>query len=161
MSKSCSFTGHRTINNDHKNRIEEVLERAINDAYEDGCRDFLAGGALGFDTLAAKEVIKFRQTHRDVRLVLYLPCVDQADKWNERDRDLYNHILASADEVIYTSETYTDGCMKERNQLLASKCDILIAYCGRARSGSGQTVRMASSMGKKIINLYDILKSLG
>ena len=159
MSAVCSFTGHRTIKKDHKSQIEGSLLRAITYAYEDGCREFLTGGALGFDTLAAKEIIKFRQTHPDVRLVLCLPCINQADKWSERDRDLYNHILTFADEVIYTSEAYTDSCMRERNFLLASKCDILIAYCGRAISGSAQTLRMADSMGKVIINIYEELES--
>ena len=159
MSKACSFTGHRTIKDDHRGRIEGILQRAVRYAYDEGCREFLAGGALGFDTLVAKEIIKFRQTHPSVRLILCLPCIDQADNWSDKDKDLYNHILTSADEVIYASDTYTDSCMKERNFLLASKCDILIAYCGRARSGSGQTIRMANSMGKKIINIYKSLES--
>lgn len=159
MSAVCSFTGHRTIKNEHKSLIVGSLLRAIRYAYEDGCREFLTGGALGFDTLAAKEIIKFRQTHSGVRLILCLPCINQAEKWNERDKSLYEHILSFADEVIYISEDYTDSCMKERNFLLASKCDILIAYCGRAKSGSAQTLRMADSMGKEIINIYEELES--
>ena len=159
MSAVCSFTGHRTIKNEHKSRIVGIILSAIKYAYESGCREFLTGGALGFDTLAAKEVIKFRQTHSGVRLILCLPCVNQAENWSDRDKSLYDHILSFADEVIYISEDYTDSCMKERNFLLASKCDILIAYCGRAQSGSAQTLRMADSMGKEIINIYEELES--
>ena len=158
MSSVCSFTGHRVIKESHKGRISELLLHAIKYAYEDGCRDFITGGALGFDTLAAKEIIKFRQTHRDVRLILCLPCMDQAEGWNDRNQSLYTHILTLADEIIYASDTYTEGCMRERNFLLASKCDILIAYCGRSKSGSAQTLRMADSMGKEIINLYEGLE---
>jgi uncharacterized phage-like protein YoqJ len=157
MSKVCSFTGHRIIKDAHESRICELLVRAIKFAYDDGCREFLTGGALGFDTLAAKEVIKFRQTHRDVRLILCLPCTDQAEGWSDRDQSLYNHILTSADEIVYASDSYTEGCMRERNFLLASRCDILIAYCGRTKSGSAQTLRMADAMGKEIINIYDAL----
>ena len=153
MSRICSFTGHRVINRDDFERLSSVLVTAIKYAYESGCREFYAGGALGFDTLAAREVIRFRQTHRDVRLVLCLPCADQSDKWSDNDRGRYNYVLAEADEVIYISESYTQNCMAERNFLLASKCDILIAYCSRPKSGSGQTIRMADSMGKEIINL--------
>ena len=47
--------------------------------------------------------------------------------------------------------------MRERNFLLANKCDILIAYSGRAHSGSSQTVRMADAMGKEILNIYPVL----
>ena len=154
MSRICSFTGHRMIEESKRARIAGLVRTAIKYAYADGCRDFLCGGALGFDTLAAQEVIKLRQSNKDVRLVLCLPCVNQADAWSERERLMYTHILESADEVIYASEEYTDSCMRERNFILASRCDILIAYCGRQRSGSGQTLRMADSMGKEIINLY-------
>ena len=159
MSKVCSFTGHRAIEERHRERICDLLRSAIKYAYADGCRDFLCGGALGFDTLAAQEVIKFRLLHRDVRLILCLPCMDQADAWSDRNRSMYSHILESADEVIYAADSYTDSCMRERNFILASKCDILIAYCGRAKSGSGQTMRMADSMGKEVINLYSAVTS--
>ena len=155
MSKACSFTGHRTIPEENRSRITELLSTAIKYAYAAGCRDFLCGGALGFDTLAAQEVIKFRLLHRDVRLVLCLPCMDQSEKWSDRGQFMYTHILESADEVIYASDSYTDSCMRERNFLLASRCDILIAYCQRIRSGTGQTLRMADSMGKEIINIFD------
>ncbi len=159
MSQVCSFTGHRVIEECHRERICGLINTAIKYAYTAGCRDFMCGGALGFDTLAAQEVIKFRLTHRDVRLLLCLPCMDQADAWSDRSRFMYSYILESADEVIYASDSYTDSCMRERNFLLASRCDILIAYCGRQRSGSGQTVRMADSMGKEVINLYTAVAS--
>jgi uncharacterized phage-like protein YoqJ len=159
MSSACSFTGHRAIKNEHKSRIVGIILSAIKYAYESGCREFLTGGALGFDTLAAKEVIKFRQTHPGVRLILCLPCVNQAEHWSDREKSLYDYILSSADEVVYISETYTENCMKERNFLLASKCDILVAYCGRTKSGSGQTIRMADAMGKEIINIYEGLET--
>lgn len=155
MSKACSFTGHRTIPEEERARVSALLSTAIKYAYTAGCRDFLCGGALGFDTLAAKEVIKFRLLNRDVRLILCLPCMDQADGWSDQHQSMYAHILESADEVIYASESYTDTCMRERNFLLASRCDILIAYCQRSRSGTGQTLRMADSMGKEIINIFD------
>lgn len=155
MPRVCSFTGHRVIADFHRERIQGLIGTAIKYAYVSGCREFLCGGALGFDTLAAKEIIKFRLSHRDVRLVLCLPCVDQADAWGEESREMYSYILESADEVIYASDSYTPICMRERNFLLASRCDILIAYYGRQRSGTGQTVRMADSMGKEIINLYE------
>lgn len=155
---TCSFTGHRQIKNAHSNAILPVLDQEISNAYERGCRTFLAGGAIGFDTIAAREVIKFRLTHPDVRLVLYLPCMDQDKLWSEEQREAYAHILSSADEVIYVRDAYVEGCMRERNFLLASKCDMIICYVGHSRSGAAQTMRMADSMGKEIVNIYNILE---
>ena len=157
-NKVCSFTGHRTIKSGHRNKISSLLARAVEYAYKEGCRDFLSGGAVGFDTLAAREVIRFRMSHSGVRLVLVLPCINQDEKWSEADRNSYEYILNAADEVIYVSDEYTDTCMRERNFKLASTADILIAYLSRNNSGAAQTVRMAEKMGKEIYNLYPTLE---
>jgi uncharacterized phage-like protein YoqJ len=134
-----------------------LLGRAIEYAYSEGCRDFICGGAIGFDTLAAREMIRFRMTHTDARLILALPCIEQDLKWSDSQRNAYNFTLSSADEVIYISDSYTKTCMAERNRYLAEKCDMLIAYVGRTTSGAAQTVRMAEKLNKRIYNLYPTL----
>lgn len=153
----CSFTGHRQIKKEHEKALPCLLGRAIEYAYSKGCRAFLAGGAIGFDTAAAREVIRFRISKPDVRLVLVLPCVDQSRCWSAVQRDAYNHTLECADEVVYISDEYTEGCIKERNRKLAHDADILISYVSRTNSGSAQTVRMARELGKEIYNLYPSL----
>lgn len=151
---TCSFTGHRQIAPEKRSAIINLLARAVEYAYSEGCRTFMCGGALGFDTLAAREIIRFRMTHTDMRLVLALPCTEQDAKWSESQKNSYNYTVAAADEVIYVSDVYTKTCMAERNRLLAESCDILIAYVGRSASGAAQTVRMAERLGKRIYNLY-------
>ena len=155
---SCAFTGHRKIEEGHKGRIDELLRRAIAFAYEGGCRLFLTGGALGFDTLAAKEILRFRMTHPDIALKVILPCKNQFESWTPSQVNMYEYTLANADEVEYISDVYTDGCMRERNRRLVDQADMLIAYVSRSHSGSGQTVRMASNDGKVIFNLYPSLE---
>ena len=157
-SRVCSFTGHRIIEKNHQNRINEFVMRSIEFAYEKGCRLFLAGGAVGFDTIAARQVILFRMSHPDVRLRLVLPCRAQDKKWGERQKDNYDFTLSASDEVIYTSEEYTRDCMKKRNYVLARDADIVIAYVSRSNSGSAQTVRMAQKLGKEVYNLYPTLE---
>ena len=152
--KACSFTGHRTIKASHKDALPDLITRAIEYAYGKGCRKFFAGGALGFDTEAAIAVINYRKTHPDVTLTLLLPCFNQGEKWSEYQRNKYDYILNLADEVVYVSREYTPDCMRIRNQRLAEECDILIAYVQRSASGAGQTVRIASALGKEVYNLY-------
>lgn len=154
---TCSFTGHRQIDPQLCGGLIDLLKRAVEYAYNEGCRDFMCGGALGFDTLAAREVIRFRISHPDVRLILALPCMDQDRMWSQGQRSAYNYTLSTADEVIYVSDFYTPTCMAERNSLLAERADILIAYLGRQRSGAAQTVRMAEKLNKKVYNLYPAL----
>ena len=49
---ACAFTGHRAVKKEHNGRLQELLARAIDYAYSRGARSFIAGGALGFDTIA-------------------------------------------------------------------------------------------------------------
>lgn len=155
--KSCAFTGHRKIEDRHRSKIVPLLSRAIEFAYEGGCRTFITGGALGFDTLAAREIIRFRLSHSDVRLLIILPCKNQGSSWSDSQISSYEYTLANADEIEYVCEEYTDGCMKLRNQRMVDLSDMLIAYVSRPYSGSAQTVRMAAKAGKTVYNLFPSL----
>ena len=154
MRKACSFTGHRQIEVRHGASLIDLLDRAISYAYSEGCRDFYLGGALGFDTFAARRILRFRTLHRDITVNLVLPCRNQTEGWSEADVAAYEAIFEEADTVEYISEKYTRSCMQKRNRRLAELCDIMIAYVGRDRSGASQTVRLAHEAGKTVYNLY-------
>lgn len=154
---SVSFTGHRNIKcsiTQLKTTLYAELEKAINQ----GTSDFYAGGALGFDTIAAKVVLQLRKNYRHIRLHLVLPCLpqEQCSLWSQEDRDLFDSIMTAADTVEYISEHMTKDCMKGRNKKLIEYADKCYCYYNpkRSRSGTGQTVRMAQRKGIAIINLY-------
>ena len=155
----CSFTGHRRIESRHFGKIDDLIDRAIAYAYGEGCRKFYVGGALGFDTLAAKRVLLFRMSHPDAELYVIVPCKTQSDGWSASQISAYEYILANADAVEYLNDEYTDGCMRERNQRLVDLSDIVIAYVSRYNSGAAQTVRMAERAGKRVYNLYPSLET--
>ena len=155
---SCAFTGHRHINQKHESSLSDTVLRGIAYAYSKGCRKFLVGGAIGFDTVAAREVIRFKISHGDVALVLVLPCINQSERWSHSQKEMYNYTLSRADEIIYISDEYTPTCMKERNRYLAEHSDILLSYVSRQNSGAAQTVRMARGKCKEIYNLYQALE---
>ena len=46
--ESCAFSGHRAIPASSGPALRDLLMRAINYAYEQGCRTFYCGGAIGF-----------------------------------------------------------------------------------------------------------------
>lgn len=159
MPKSCSFTGHRAIEPHHRDAISDLVARAVKYAYDEGCRDFYLGGALGFDTVAAQEVLLFRLSHHDVKMHLVLPCRDQASGWGNNQLEMYEYLLSRADTVEYVCDLYNPSCMRKRNARLAELCDIMIAYLGHTRSGASQTVRMATELGKRVYNLYPTLEA--
>ena len=154
----CSFTGHRKIEKRHLGKIDKLVGRAIEFAYEAGCRTFLTGGALGFDTVAASRVLLFRERHHDVYLYLLLPCRDQTKGWPEAEATRFEEILSRSDGFRYVQEEYAPSVMAERNRALVGVADVCVAYVRREGSGSGQTVRRAMELGKEIYNLYPLLK---
>ena len=58
---TCCFTGHRKISADKIPFVRRNLREAIYAACTEGYRRFVCGGALGFDTMAAIEVLSFKK----------------------------------------------------------------------------------------------------
>ena len=150
----CSFTGHRDIPFGEKQtlkcRLKETLVKLIE---EKDVRLFIAGGALGFDTMAAETVIELRGNYPEIKLRLALPCDDQTKRWKENDVLLYKHIMEKADDVVYTSHVYTAGCMHIRNRYMIDNSDFCVAYMTKETGGTAYTVNYAVKKGKKVINL--------
>lgn len=154
-NKICCFTGHRKIDDNEIIKLPAELERRIEKLYSLGVREFRAGGAIGFDTLAALKVIAFRKTHPDVRLCLILPCRDQDKKWNDYDKRILRYTVECADSVLYIENTYTPDCMHRRNRALVRGADYCLAYVNRIEGGSAYTLNIARREGLKVENLAD------
>ena len=97
------FTGHRILNKSESDLLRSRIPDCLSDAYQAGYRRFYCGGALGFDTIAALETIRFREQHPDVKLLIAVPCATQADLWHEKDKEVYRNILSLADEKVILS----------------------------------------------------------
>ena len=152
-SITCCFTGHRKLPKDNYPTIKSNLRTAVVNYIEKGYRFFEAGGALGFDTIAAQIVLELKETYPQIRLILVLPCVTQTKSWLKDDIDEYNRIKELADEVVYTSKEYSKGCMHKRNRYLVDHSSLCICYMTRKTGGTAYTVKYATSNGLKIINI--------
>lgn len=160
MVQTCCFTGHRVIPSGEKETIRNLLETAIEKAIQDGYRFFRTGGALGFDTLAAQTVLELKQQYPHIRLILVLPCINQANGWKQADIDEYERINSLADKVVYTSREYTSGCMHKRNRHLVDNSSLCICYLTRLSGGTAYTVRYAESKKINVFNLADRQKTV-
>lgn len=122
-----------------------------------GVCDFITGGALGFDTLAARTVLALRRKYPHIRLHLYLPCYDQMKRWSDSDRYIGRIIMSMADSKTYVTEgNYTPYCMDLRNRKMVNDSKYCIAYCKRAASGTGKTVNYAYEMGRTVLNIANL-----
>jgi len=151
--RTCCFTGHRNIDSKAFSHIQKRLENEIVNLIRQGVCCFAAGGALGFDTMAALAVLKLRAEFSHVRLLLVLPHKSQARGWNKKDRQIYNHILSKADEVVYTSDFYYAGCMHKRNRHLVDNSEVCVCYLTAEKGGTAYTVGYAREKGLRMINL--------
>ena len=153
--KVCCFTGHRKLPQDQIPYLTQRLELEILKLAKKGVTCFLCGGALGFDLLAAQVVLKLKKGHPKLKLILVLPCPQQADRWSAENKQQYEAVKAQADRVQYTAQRYFNGCMHKRNRYLASHSGYCICYLTHPDSGTGYTVRLCEDKGVPVINLAD------
>lgn len=153
--KTCCFTGHRKIPPAQYRSIAKRLEKTVKKLVLEGFACFEAGGALGFDTMAAQVVIKLRKKYPHIKLLLALPCLSQTQGWGENDKEIYEQIKTQADEVIYTSREYTKDCMFKRNRYLVDTSSICVCYLTEDKGGTAYTIQYARERGVSVINIAD------
>jgi len=154
--KACCFTGHRDLSSADLPVLQKQIRDAVARLWERGTDTFLAGGALGFDTIAAQEVMRLKSTlGPDLKLVLILPFLGQESNWQPMQQAKYQYILRRADDVIYTGDVYGKGLLYRRDRYLVDNSSHCIAYLlgNRTRGGTAYTVRYAQRQGLDVTNL--------
>ena len=151
--RSVCFTGHRYLANRDLPGIVERLDRVLEQCYQHGYRDFLCGGALGFDMLAAERVAALQCRHGDARLIMVLPCSDQSHRWTERDAMRYERLLYGADDIQVLSPMYYEGCMQARNRHMVDRSSLCICYFRHPKGGTASTVAYAVKSRVPVLNV--------
>lgn len=166
----CCFTGHRPGALPERGRegnpgmelLSGLLESAVTRALESGTTRFFAGGARGFDTIAAETVLRLGANDPEISLCLALPGRDQSDGWPKADRARYDTVLSAAQgRVWYAAETCTPASMRSRNRFLVDHSGRCIAYLRRMQGGTLYTVNYALDCGVPVENLAETMELLG
>ena len=151
--RTVCFTGHRKIPSEQYEDIAERLKKEIIKSIEEGYCFFCAGGALGFDTLAAQTVLQLKNQYPQICLYLILPYHKQTRGWKEEDVREYERIKSLADKVFTVSDEYYRGCMQKRNRDLVDNSSLCICFKTEDTGGTAYTIQYASKKGLKIINI--------
>lgn len=160
--KTLCVTGHRPDSLPWKKNTESslckdfllTLKGNIKFAISNGYTHFIAGGALGVDTLFALTVIELKAEGENITLEIAVPCKTQSKSWSEANRNLYDYILSKADEVTYLAENYYVFCMQKRNEYMVNKSDcVLCCYNGKKSGGTYNTIKLAQRMNKKLLHV--------
>lgn len=161
---TCCFTGHRNMPKSDKSRVLREIISTVSFLSSKGVTNFRAGGALGFDTLAAAVVIDLKRQNPKLKLILDLPFPGQSDNWNENEKRIYEFEKAHADEINFYGETPVGRAkiseyMFKRNRALVDNSSYCICYLKNNKGGTAYTVDYATRRGLEIINLAENIQN--
>lgn len=78
---TCCFTGHRELPAGREGEIWRHVLARLEPLMDQGVRYFGVGGALGFDMLAAEELLALRDRGRCLKVILVLPFPGYRRYW--------------------------------------------------------------------------------
>lgn len=128
MERSCCFCGWREVPPGRQLQVERLLEGAVAKLAREGVTRFLSGGAPGFETLAARAVLRVRERIPEVRLVLVLPCGDLTWGWGKEDAAAYREIAAGADLRVSLAPRYFPGCIQRQGRYLVDHSGVCLCW---------------------------------
>ena len=168
MTRKLCFTGPRQLEGSYDvtpthTWARERLAAAIARAYNKGFTKFYSGGALGVDQIAAEEVINFRASNVDVRLIMAIPCEGQERRWPNPSQNRYHRILEQADETILVTGGKCEGWkMLVRNEWMVDNTEAVVAvWDERLAGGTGKTVKYAQGEGRPVFQINPITTEEG
>lgn len=153
MHKSCFFIGHREADKKLLPRLRETIERLITEA---DVSYFYVGGYGGFDRIAAYAVIKAKQQHPSITLMLVLP-------YHPAERPVET-------PYGFDGTYYPDGLGKvpkqyaivRANKIMVNTSDWLICYVRHGASNSRNLLEYAQRREKKgLIKIQNLAEQEG
>ncbi len=151
---TCCFTGHREIPANEIYLLRAKLQGTVQLLYDEGYTNFVSGGAVGFDTLAAWAVLNLKKTCPDVTLTVVSPFAGQSQSYTPCQKRAFEQIKSQSDEFIILRAGYQSGCMMERNRKMVDMSSVCVAFLKKEASGTANTVRYALKNGLRVINLF-------
>lgn len=163
INKTVCFSGHRPEklpgrgidSREETIFIKKLLRTKIERYISEGYTRFLSGTARGIDLWAAQIVLEIKKSNSEIELICVKPVPNQGCNFPDKDRKLYDYVIARADNVICTSEGYSKDCYYVRNKYMVDSSSLLIAFVKNYRSGTGQTINYAKKTGK-ITDITDL-----
>ena len=160
--KSAAFTGYRPkklpFGNDFNHPDALRLRANLRTEYERlirrGFRQFLTGGALGCDLMAAEVILELKEEYgKKARImhVLCMPCYDYTAKWSDQDKERLEKIKQNSVFFYVSDSPYYKGCMQKRNRYMVDTSRVLLAVYDGQSGGTRNTVEYARSRNRKLV----------
>ena len=151
--RTCCFTGHREIPVKDLPGILERTEQAVRQLIEQGVVFFGVGGAIGYDTEAAKLLFRLSATdYPQIKVILVYPFEGFTSRWSDEQRAEYARLLPQYDKAVCVAQRASREAYLERDRHLVDSSGYCIAYCTRNSGGTAYTVRYARQQGVPVYN---------
>lgn len=164
---TLSFTGHRPnklTGYQATDWVRDRLAAIIHRAYKANYRQFICGGALGTDWIAAEEIAGLSpREYPDVELILALPFKGYNVKWPIETIERFEiEIEGQADEVVYICEPgYAPWKYQKRNEWMVNRGRVLVAVYDGSEGGTQNAVHYARQCDKRIYRIDPKTKTEG
>jgi len=141
-----AFTGHRYLS---ISQVESYLEK-LHEDYPDAI--WITGGAVGLDSIAAS----FAMAH-GIRLWLILPFpIHVMSKyWTADQKRCIQDCWDYAEKTSVLAPAYDVSIYQRRNERMVDLSDMVAAFWDGSSGGTGNCVRYAQKVGKKMVRFSD------
>lgn len=165
---SCAVTGHRPTrfkwkykeNNNGCRRLKRRMRDQFILLYENGCRHFWVGGALGVDMWAGEILLEMKgdPQYSEIELHLALPFAGYDSSWDPKSKSRMALIRKNcASSIIVGTVDKPAENYKKRNYYMVDHADVLLAVYDNdrsIRSGTGMTVNYAKKKELRIVLIH-------
>lgn len=153
-AKTCCFTGHRDLPPLQVPLIKNRTEKIIRELYSRGVRFWGVGGAIGYDTLAAKILFKLREEEMpDIKVILVYPFDGFTNRWTDDQKADYNSLLPKYDKIVKVADYPSRSAYLKRDRHLADCSGYCICCCSKNTGGTAYTVAYAKKKGLTVFNI--------
>ena len=143
-----TFCGHATFvgTKETESRLLDFFDQAIGQETV----EFYLGGYGAFDEFAYTSCKKYKETHRDARLVFITPYITEQDQ-----KKVLSLEKARYDAILYPEieDKPLRFAISYRNQWMMEHADVVIAFVERDWGGAYKSYQYAKRKGKRIFNL--------
>ena len=152
---ACCFSGHSELPIRKIRNIIINLEREIDSLIAKGVTNFISGGNIGFDLIAASLIIAKKEMGGKIRLIFALPYKEQDALWEKKQKNLYQSLLKEADDIIYVSDKDDAYCIKRQYDYMVEQSDYCVCALIHNKSATSRFVAYAYKNGLKIVNVAE------
>ncbi|RHW41297.1 DUF1273 domain-containing protein [Neobacillus notoginsengisoli] len=142
--------------------IKAAFKKEISVMAESGLEWVLISGQLGAELWAAEAVFELQEEYPELKLAVITPFLDQEEKWNEKNREWYESILAGADFIDSVTKKKYESPMQFRlkNQFFIQKSDVLLLLYDTEKEGSPKFIydfaKGLEQYPVRLITFYDL-----